>query len=158
MPMPAEHHIRYVPESPSVDHCIVILAAIASLILIAGAIGVLYATYQRSVPVKDVPAPQAFSPPRVMPAQAEGAARAQLTTEQKQRLQTWQWADPQHTLVQIPIERAMQILAQRGNDAWAPLVPPQSVLSSPTSAAQNPTTSTSRSTAPTAAWRSGGQP
>ena len=59
--MPAEHHIRYVPESPSVDYRIVMLAAIASLVLVAGAIGMLYATYQRSVPVKDVPAPQTFS-------------------------------------------------------------------------------------------------
>jgi hypothetical protein len=158
MPMPADQHIRYVPESPSVDYRIVISAAIASLVLVAGAIGVLYATYQRSVPVEDVPAPQTFSPPRVAPSQAEAAERAQLATEQKRRLETWQWVDPQHALVQIPIERAMQILAQRGNDAWSPLVPPQTVLSSPTSAAQNATTSTSRSTAPNAARQSGERP
>lgn len=156
--MPADEHIRYVPESPSVDYRIVILAAIASLVLVAGAIGVLYATCQRAVPVKDMPAPQTFSPPRVAPSQAEVAERAQLTTEQKRRLETWQWIDPQHTLVRIPIERAMQILTQRGNDAWSPLVPPHTVLSSPTSAAENATTSTSRGPAPNAVRRSGEQP
>lgn len=156
--MPVEGHIHYVPELPSVDYRIVLLAAMASLLLVAGAIGVLYLTYQRSVPIKDLPAPQTFSQPRVAPSQAEVAERARLATEQKQRLETWQWADQKHTLVQIPIERAMQILAQRGNDAWAPLTPPQTALSAPTSAAQNAATSTSGSTAPTAARRSGEQP
>ena len=37
--MPADEHIGYVPELPSVDYRIVILAAIASLLLVAGAIG-----------------------------------------------------------------------------------------------------------------------
>ncbi len=141
--MPAEEHIRYVPESASVDYRIVILAAAASLLLVGGAIGVLYATYQHSVRVKDVPAAQTFPQPRVAPAQAEAAERAQLAAEQKQRLETWQWANPEHTLLQIPIERAMQLLAERGGDAWAPLVPPQTVLALPTSAARNATTSRS---------------
>ena len=149
--MPADEHIRYVPEWPSVDYRIVILAAIASLLLVAGAIGVLYTAYQRSVRVKDVPAPQTFSQPRVAPSKAEVAERTRLASEQERQLETWQWADQRHTLVQIPIERAMQILAQRGNDAWAP---PQAALSSPTSAAQNATTSPS----PAAEQRSGGQP
>ncbi len=156
--MPGEGHIRYVPESPAVDYRIVILAAIASLFLVAFAVGVLYATYQRSVPIKDVPAPQAFSQPRVVPSQAEAAERARLASEQKQRLETWQWANPEHTLVQIPIERAMQILAQRGSEAWAPLLLPQTVPSSPTSAAQNATTSPSAGAAPTAEPRSGDRP
>lgn len=156
--MPAEEHIRYVPESPAVDHRIVILAAIASLLLVAFAIGVLYAAYQRSVPIKTVPAPQAFSQPRVVPAQAEAAERTRLASEQKRRLETWQWANPEHTLVQIPIERAMQILAQRGTGAWAPLPLPQTALSSPTSAAQNATTSTPAGTAPTAERRTGDRP
>ena len=156
--MPADEHIRYVPESPSVDYRIVILAAIASLLLVAGAIGVLYTAYQRSVRVKEVPAPQTFSQPRVAPSRAEVAERTRLASEQKRRLETWQWADQRHTLVQIPIERAMQILAQRGNDAWAPVAPPQAALSSPTSAAQNATTSPSPGAAPAAERRSGAQP
>jgi hypothetical protein len=157
-PMPGEERIRYVPESPAVDYRIVILAAIASLLLVAFAIGVLNAIYQRSVRIKDVPAPQAFSQPRVAPSQAEAAERVRLASEQRRRLETWQWANPEHTLVQIPIERAMQILAQRGNDAWAPLLLAPTVLSSPTSAAQNATTSTSAGTAPTAEPRSGDRP
>ena len=81
--MPADEHIRYVPESPSVDYRIVILAAIASLLLVAGAIGVLYAAYQRSVRVKDVPAPQTFSQPRVAPSKDEVAERTRTRIRAK---------------------------------------------------------------------------
>ena len=146
--MPAEERIRYAPESPSIDSRIVIWAAIASLLLVVFAIGFLYQIYQRSVLIKEIPAPEAFSQPRVVPSQVEIAERERLTSEQKQRLEAWQWSDPEHTLVQIPIERAMKMLAQRGNDAWAPLLPATPALSSPTAGAQNATATPHSSQAP----------
>ena len=94
--------------------------------------------YQRSVPIKDLPPPQTFPQPRVTTSQAEVAERERLASEQKQRLDTWRWADAEHTLVQIPIDRAMQLLAQRGNDAWAPLLPAEPALSSPTAPRKTP--------------------
>jgi hypothetical protein len=133
--MHADEHIRYAPESPSVDVRIVILAAIGALLLAASAIGFLYEIYQHSVPIKDLPSPQTFAEPRVTTSQAEVSERERLASEQRQRLDTWRWANAEHTLVQIPIDRAMQLLAQRGSDAWAPLLP------SPTPAGtQNATT------------------
>jgi hypothetical protein len=146
--MPAEESIRYAAESPSIDSRIVISAAIASLLLVASTIGFLYQVYQRSVPTKEVPAPQAFSQPRVVPSQVEIAERERLTSEQKQSLEAWQWADPEHTLVQIPIERAMQMLEQRGNDAWAPLLPAKPALSSPITGGQNATATPHNKPAP----------
>jgi hypothetical protein len=128
--MHADEHIGYVPESPSVDSRIVILAAIGALLLVAFAIGLLYEIYQHSVPVKDLPRPQTFAEPRVTTSQAEVAERKRLAAEQRRRLDTWRWANAEHSLVQIPIDRAMQLLAQRGHDAWAPLLPGDPSLSS----------------------------
>lgn len=156
--MPVEERIRYAPESPSIDSRIVIWAAIASLLLVASTIGFLYQIYQRSVPTKEMPTPEAFSQPRVAPSRVEIAERERLTSEQKQSLEVWQWADPEHTLVQIPIERAMQMLAQRGNDAWAPLLPAKPALSSPIAGAQNATATPHNNPAPADDPQPGKQP
>ncbi len=104
--------------------------------LVAVAIGTLHVVYQLSVPVKTVPTPQEFPQPRIDTSQGERAARERLTAAQQERLETWRWADDRHTLVQIPIERAMALLAQKGGDAYAPLIAAQPALSSPTSGAQ----------------------
>jgi hypothetical protein len=122
--MSAEEHIHYVPESPAVDGKAVLLCALGGLILLAGAIAGFHEVYQRGVPVKDVPAPQAFPQPRVVTSHAEVDERRRLTAAQQERLETWRWANDQHTLAQIPIERAMQLLAQKGAAAYDPLLPP----------------------------------
>jgi hypothetical protein len=139
--MHADEHLRYTPESSSVDSRIVVMAAIGSLLLVALAVGLLYAIYQHAVPIKDLPQPQTFAPPRVTTSRDEVAERERLSSEQRQRLETWRWANAEHNLVQIPIDRAMQLLAQRGQDAWAPLLPSSTpALSSPTAGAQHATT------------------
>ena len=154
--MQADEHIRYVPESPSVDSRIVVLGAIGSLLLVAIAIGLFYEIYQHSVPIKALPPPQTFAVPRVTTSRAEVAERERLASEQKQRLDTWRWVNDEHTLVQIPIDRAMQLLAQRGHEAWAPLFPAAPALSSPTAGAQNATTAPHVKSEPPPA--PGGQP
>jgi hypothetical protein len=139
--MHADEHVRYTPESPSVDSRIVIMAAIGSLLLATLAIGLLYAIYRQDVPIKDLPPLQTFAPPRVTTSQDEVAERERLASEQRQRLETWRWTNTEHSLVQIPIDRAMQLLSQRGQDAWAPLLPSSTpALSSPTAGAQHATT------------------
>ena len=135
--MPVEEHIQYVPESPGVDTAIVLWCALAVLALLAGAIGGLYAVYDYDVPIKFVPAPTQFPQPRVVTSQDEQAELRRLHDEQTTRLQTWRWANDRHTLVQIPIARAMKLLVQKGKDAYAPLQPSQPALSSPTAGAQN---------------------
>ncbi|HEX3938584.1 MAG TPA: hypothetical protein VHX43_13850 [Xanthobacteraceae bacterium] len=135
--MPADEHIQYVPESSGVDTRIVLWCGVAVLALLSGAIGGLYAIYDYSVPIKSVPPLQTFPQPRVVTSEADQAELHRLRAGQSKRLETWGWADDRHTLIQIPIARAMMLLAQKGKDAYAPLVPAQPALSSPTAGAQN---------------------
>ena len=138
--MPAEEHLRYVPESSAVDLRGVGWPALAVLVLLGLAIGGLYAVYDYGVPVKTPPPSQTFPAPRLATHQDEIAETRRLAAEQSQRLNTWRWANDQHTLVQVPIDRAMKLLIDKGGDAWSPLVPPQPALSSPTAAAQRAVT------------------
>ncbi|MGC1780409.1 MAG: hypothetical protein WBB34_20940 [Xanthobacteraceae bacterium] len=138
--MPAEEHIQYVPESPGVDTRIVLWCGFAVLLLLGGAIGGLSAVYDYNVQVKTVPPLQSFPRPQVVTSEADQAQLHRLRAEQSKRLETWGWADDQHKNIQIPIERAMTLLAQKGKDAYAPLQPPQPALSSPTAGAQNAVT------------------
>lgn len=135
--MSVDEHIRYAPEPAEIDTRIVLWAAIAALVLLFGAIGGLYAVYDYDVPIRTVPSPKAFPQPRVVTHEADIAELHRLAAEQNQRLETWNWANDRHTLVKIPIDRAMKLLVQKGSDAYAPLLPPQGVLTSPTAGAQN---------------------
>lgn len=132
--MSAESRVQQAPESPAVSTRGVAWSAAGALILLAGAIGLLSMVYQREVPVKAPPTPQVFSQPRVDTQDVE--ERRRISAAQTSELETWRWVDAQHTLVQIPIERAMQLLVQKGADAYAPLLPPQPALSSPAAGAQ----------------------
>jgi hypothetical protein len=122
--MSTEEHVHYVPESAAVDSKAVLLCALGALILLAGTIAGFHEVYRHGVPVKDVPAPQAFPQPRVVTSQVEVEERRRLVAAQHERLESWRWANDQHTLVQIPIERAMQLLVQKGAAAYDPLLPP----------------------------------
>jgi hypothetical protein len=135
--MPIEEHIELPPESPAVEVRYVVSGAVGGLVLLFGTITVLHAIYQHESPIKTVPLPERFPRPQVVTRQADMKERRQLAAEQSQRLQTWRWADDRHTLVQIQIDRAMQLLMQKGAGAYAPLLPPQPALSSPNAGAQN---------------------
>jgi hypothetical protein len=135
--MPIEEHIPYVPEPAGVDTPVVLWCALGALFLVFGAIGGLYAVYDYDVPIKTVPLPKEFPQPRVVAGEADTAELHRLAAAQSRRLDTWRWANGGHTLVQIPIERAMKLLVQKGGDAYAPLSTPQGALNSPTAGAQN---------------------
>lgn len=129
------HHIKYVPEPPSVGLAFVRWAATSAMLLLAVSIGVLYAVYQGVAPGTTPRAPQTFPQPRVDTTETEELHR--ITAAQNKKLESWQWADSQHTMVQVPIERAMELLAKKGSDAYQPLLSsPQAVLSPPTAAAE----------------------
>jgi hypothetical protein len=132
-----EYHIEYVPESPNVGMTFVGWSAIGSLLLLLLSIGGLYAIYHGVVPTTAPPVPQTFPQPRVDASEGEELRR--ITGAQKAKLETWRWADSQHTTAQVPIERAMQLLAKKGADAYEPLLPPAS-LSSPAAAAEGAAT------------------
>ena len=132
--MPGEEHVRHEPESSAVSMTFVGWSALGAALLLALAIGVFAAIYNAVVPTKTIPAPETFAEPRVDTHDVQELQ--QIQSAQARKLDSWGWADDQHTLVQVPIERAMQMLAAKGGDALAPLLPPQPALSPPTSAAQ----------------------
>lgn len=119
--MPHDGHLRYAPEPAGVSTRGVAWAAGGSLLLLAGAIAGFSAIYHHAVPVETVPAPQVFPQPRVDTNDVEKLH--DLHAAQTKQLETWRWTDDQHTVLQIPIERAMQLLAQKGASAYDPLLP-----------------------------------
>lgn len=120
-------------QSPAVATRPVLLAALGALLLLAAAIGGLQAIYDWQVPVQHYPAPEQFPQPRVQSGQVE--QRERIEAKQKSRLTGYRWVDRAQGLVQIPIERAMQLLAAEGMQAYAPLAPAQA-LSSPSAGAE----------------------
>jgi hypothetical protein len=132
--MSGEEHVHYDPEPSAVSMTFVGWSALGAVLLLALSIGMFAAIYNAAVPAKTVPAPETFAEPRVDTHDVQELQ--QIQSAQAKKLESWGWADDQHTLLQVPIERAMQMLAAKGDDAWAPLRPPQPALSSPTSAAQ----------------------
>jgi hypothetical protein len=124
-------------ESPEVGIRPLLFTAIGVLILLVGAIGGFAAIYYWQVPVQTLPAPEKFPQPRVETGQAAEFHRIQA--EQTKRLSEYRWVDREQGLVQIPIERAMQLLAAEGAQAYAPLAPIQA-LASPSAGAERATT------------------
>lgn len=132
--MSSEEHVHNEPEPSAVSMTFVGWSALGAVLLLALAIGVFALIYNAVVPAKTMPAPETFSQPRVDTHEAEELQ--QIQSAQTKKLEGWGWANDQHTLVQVPIRRAMQLLTAKGDDALAPLLPPQPALASPTSAAQ----------------------
>jgi hypothetical protein len=115
----------------------VLLGAIAAVVLMLGAIWGLNAVYDWQVPNRTLPAPEQFPSPRVQTHQAEELK--DLLSAQRRQLTGYEWADQNKTLVRIPIERAMEIIAQRAGEAYAPLLPGPATAD-PTAGAQRATT------------------
>ena len=108
----------------------------ARSLLLAGAIGGLYAVYDYARPgQRRCRCRKAFPQPRVVTHAADIAElHGAFAAAEASGSNTWGWANDQHTLVQIPIDRAMKLMAQKGGNAYAPLLPPQGALTSPTAA------------------------
>ena len=116
----------------------VLLGALASVVLMVAAIWGLSAVYDWQVPNRPLPAAEQFPSPRVQTHQAEQLK--DLLAAQRQQLTGYEWADQNKTLIRIPIERAMEIIAQRGAEAYAPILPPGPATADPTAGAQRATT------------------
>jgi len=129
-------------ESAGVSLWPVLFGAIASVVLMLGAIWGLNAVYHWQVPNRTLPAPEQFPSPRVQTHQAEELK--DLLSAQRQQLTGYEWADQSKTLVRIPVERAMEIIAQRAGEAYAPLLPPGPATADPTAGAQRATTGQGR--------------
>lgn len=81
--------------------------------------GGLYAVFAALAPANRTPELQQFPQPRLEahPAQDLNA----LLDQQRKALSGYRWADSGRTMITIPIERAMEIIAGRGEQAYAPL-------------------------------------
>ncbi len=121
--MSEQIHEHY--ESGGVSTRYVLLAAAGALLLLAGAIGGFYALYSAWVPNPRPPAERRFPKPRL---EAHPAAELhKLLAGQRKEMNGYHWANEKHTLIAIPIEQAMALIAKRGDKAFAPINSPTSV-------------------------------
>jgi hypothetical protein len=81
--------------------------------------GVLYAVFAAVVPADRTPAFREFPSPKL---EANPAAELRaLQDKQRKELSSYRWMDSGRTLIGIPLERAMAIIAARGDQAYAPI-------------------------------------
>jgi len=125
-------------EPAGVSHRPVLWGALASIALMLGAIWGLSAVYDWRVPDRGILPPEQFPSPRVQTHQVE--ERQDLLAAQRRQLMGYAWADQSKMLVRIPIERAMEIIAQRGAQAYAPLLPPGPTPAAPATETEPKTT------------------
>lgn len=126
---PVGQHEHGLPEASRVDARSLGWIAAVVLLFLCLSVAALHVIYSYEVPVKTVPSPQAFPQPRVQT--DEHAELERLLARQRQELSGYHWANADHTLVQIPIERAMQIIAQKGTQAYDPVASIPGALASP---------------------------
>jgi hypothetical protein len=137
--MATEAHVRGKLEPPGIHVRGVLLTACASVALVVAAVVGLTAVYRAYVPNPTPPPPQAFPQPQVRTDEVQQLR--QLMAEQRERLSAYVWADRDKGLVQVPIDRAMQLLVQKGEHAWDPLLPGSPALTGPSAGAQRAVTS-----------------
>lgn len=130
---PVGQHGEGLPESSSINAGAIAWIGFGALIFLILVLAILGAIYSYEVPIKTVPSPQLFPEPRVQT--DESAELHQLIEKQKQELETYHWANGQHTLIQIPIERAMSLVAQKGTQAYDPVASIPGALTSPAATA-----------------------
>jgi hypothetical protein len=95
------------------------IAVVAACILtfLSASMGGLWLIYTRTP--RSAPTPAVFPQPRLQT--DEGADLRRLLAQQHAELNGYRWANAAHTLIDIPIERAMQLIAARGADGYAPI-------------------------------------
>jgi hypothetical protein len=140
---PVGQHEKGRPEPSDVDVWTVSRIAAGTLVFLALVLAALGAIYSYEVPIKTVPQPRLFPSPRVET--GERAALRQRLSQQQQVLTRYRWANDQHTLIQIPIERAMALIVAKGPHAYDPVASILGALASPEAGAERgltPPTST----------------
>jgi hypothetical protein len=100
----------------------VLFAVIGFFVFVAVSLVGLRAYYAWDVHGPVVTPPRPFAPPRLQADPVDDLRR--FETEQHGQLRGYAWVDRDRGLIRIPIERAMDLIAARGPDAYAPLDPP----------------------------------
>jgi hypothetical protein len=110
-------------EKGDVATCRVSYVAAGLMAFLIVSAGVLYAVFAAVVPADRTPAFREFAPPRL---EADPAAELRaLQDKQRKELSSYRWMDSSRTLIGIPVERAMAIIAGRGDQAYAPIATKQ---------------------------------
>jgi len=112
----------------------VLIFAAGYMGLLLASVIVLYFVYAGAVPAVPMPTIRLFPPPRQEPHPADELHA--LLAKQRAELSGYGWADAGHTLVKIPIERAMDIIAARGTQAYDPIERTQPRTNPPTGGSQ----------------------
>jgi len=135
---PVGHHARGLPEPSGVDARHLVWVACGTLVFLGVTVATFATIFNNEVSILTVPAPQIFPQPRVQA--GETAELHKLLQKQQQELASYRWANGEHTLVQIPIERAMAIIAQKGAQAYAPVASIPGAMASPDAGAERAVT------------------
>lgn len=118
--MPAETtRERISAEAPDVAARSVLAYIFGFLACVMIAMAGLYAYYLRTVTGPLIATPRVFPEPRLQSNPHGDLHRLQAA--QRKALSTYTWVDPARGIVQIPIERAMQLIVARGEQALDPL-------------------------------------
>lgn len=117
--MSNETHIADSLEQPGVRTGRVVFATVGCTVFLLISVACLALIYRGSVPPLLLPRPQTFPAPRIGNDQS-GELQKYLNTQQ-QRLEGYHWLDKNNAAISIPIERAMQIIAALGADAYQPI-------------------------------------
>ncbi|HZD91948.1 MAG TPA: hypothetical protein VE224_17750 [Pseudolabrys sp.] len=99
----------------------VVATAIGFMVLLALSVIILRIIFNMSVTQQGPHAPVVFPAPRVTPNEVNELRH--LFAGQRKALSNYRWLNSEHTLAAIPIDRAMQLIARRGAEAYAPIVP-----------------------------------
>jgi hypothetical protein len=113
-----------------VDTRRVLIIAFGVLAFLGASMGFFALVFFAMVPTERTLPAVVFPQPRL---QADrGADLQQLLDRQRNALSGYRWTSSDHSLVAIPVERAMAIIAQRGAKAYEPIEPvPASAPSTP---------------------------
>jgi len=131
---PVGQHYEGRPEPSGVDARMLSWIAGGTLVFLAVVLAALGAIYSHEVPIKTVPQPKLFPSPRVET--GERAALQQRLSQQQQVLSSYRWANDQHTLIQIPIERAIALIVAKGPQAYDPVASIPGALATPEAGAE----------------------
>lgn len=119
--MPEQQHEaqQHEPQEPSPRGLLAAGIVLAAAIVIAvgvslGLVGLFGGFGRPLARAEHPPMPQPHLQPHPL------AERARYDARQRAKLNSYQWVDRRRGLVRIPIERAMQILAERGRPAAPP--------------------------------------
>jgi hypothetical protein len=117
--MPTEPRMMDGYESATLRAPRILVIAAGSLLLLFGSIGGLAIVYRIDAPSASPPPPRVFAEPRLRVDEAGQLHERQA--HQRAELEQYRWIDKQNGVIRIPVARAMELIAKRGADAYAPI-------------------------------------